>query len=158
MTPTFRPLAPADLDTVAALWLEGWRLGHHAVVPAELTRLRTEDSFRDRLARNIDKTFVATDDGEILGFTLLKGNEIDQFYVSAAARGAGVAQAQMAEAERRLRAAGHETAWLACTVGNTRAARFYEKAGFTRAATQRMSFETSAGPFPIDIWRYEKTL
>lgn len=158
MSPEFRPMQPEDIPAAAALWHEGWTAGHAAIVPEELARLRTRESFAERLARNLPYARVALLDGEIAGFTILHGNEIDQFYVAAAARGSGLALAQMRDAEEQLRAAGHTRAWLACTVGNTRAARFYEKAGWARAATQRMEFETAAGPYPLDIWRYEKTL
>ncbi|MDQ2094780.1 GNAT family N-acetyltransferase [Rhodalgimonas zhirmunskyi] len=155
---TFRPMTEADLDPAAALWHEGWVAGHADVVPAELTRLRTLDSFRERLTRRRADCVVTVKNDTCIGFTMFHDNEIDQFYIGSAARGTGAAMAQMDEAERRLRAAGHASAWLACSVGNTRAARFYEKAGWTRAATERMSFETSQGPFALDVWRYEKTL
>jgi hypothetical protein len=51
-----------------------------------------------------------------------------------------------------------ELAWLACAVGNMRAARFYEKSGWHRAGTFVMLSETSNGPFPVDQWRFEKRL
>ncbi len=51
-----------------------------------------------------------------------------------------------------------ELAWLACAVGNTRAARFYEKSGWRNAGTFVMMTDTSNGPFPVDQWRFEKRL
>lgn len=53
------------------------------------------------------------------------------------------AAALIGDAEARLAERGVETAWLACAIGNHRAARFYEK---------------SAGIFPLEVWRYEKRL
>ena len=67
--------------------------------------------------------------GAPLGFTMLKGDEVYQLYVSREARGRGVAAALMADAEQRLAARGVSDAWLACAIGNERAARFYEKQG-----------------------------
>jgi GNAT superfamily N-acetyltransferase len=101
---------------------------------------------------------VAARDGTILGFHILKADEVYQFYVAPDARGTGLAARLMRDAENRLRATGVTRAWLACTVGNTRAARFYEKSGWTCIGTEAMHFETSTGPFTLDAWRYEKSL
>ena len=62
----------------------------------------------------------------------------------------------MADAEARLAAAGVVTAWLACAIGNDRAARFYEKSGWRRVGVVVEPAETSAGPYPMEVWRYEK--
>ncbi|MDZ5695843.1 GNAT family N-acetyltransferase [Chelativorans sp. M5D2P16] len=74
------------------------------------------------------------------------------------ARGSGVAAALIADAEARLAGSGVETAWLACAIGNERAARFYEKSGWRLAGTVVNQAETSTGPFPLEVWRYEKRL
>jgi RimJ/RimL family protein N-acetyltransferase len=64
----------------------------------------------------------------------------------------------LADAEARLSELGVETAWLACAIGNARAARFYEKCGWRRAGTMINHAETSSGTFPLEVWRYEKLL
>lgn len=64
----------------------------------------------------------------------------------------------IADAEARLAERGVETAWLACAIGNDRAAKFYEKRGWRRAGTMINQAETSAGIFPLETWRYEKSL
>ena len=92
------------------------------------------------------------------GFCVLKGEELYQLFVSSEAHGSGVAAALIAEAEARLAERGVETAWLACAMGNDRAARFYEKSGWRLAGTFVNSAETSSGPFPLEEWRYEKRL
>jgi hypothetical protein len=58
----------------------------------------------------------------------------------------------------RLANAGVTTAWLACAIGNDRAARFYEKHGWHRAGTTINFAETSAGVFRLEVWRYEKSI
>jgi ribosomal protein S18 acetylase RimI-like enzyme len=78
--------------------------------------------------------------------------------VSARARGSGVAAALVADAEARLGASGVGTAWLACAIGNERAARFYEKCGWHRAGTVVEYLEIPNGTFPLEVWRYEKSL
>jgi hypothetical protein len=49
-------------------------------------------------------------------------------------------------------------AWLACAIGNARAARFYEKSGWAMARVETVPTETSEGLFPLEVWRYEKRL
>jgi ribosomal protein S18 acetylase RimI-like enzyme len=87
---------------------------------------------------------------------MLRDDELYQLYVAREARGSGVATALLADGEVRLAARGIATAWLACALGNDRAARFYEKCGWRRAGTTVNRLETQDGVFEIDIWRYQK--
>ena len=64
----------------------------------------------------------------------------------------------IADAEAHLREAGVDTAWLACAVGNERAARFYEKCGWLRTGTVTEDVVVPGGTFPLEVWRYEKSL
>ena len=145
----------ADVDTLTRLWFDGWQDGHAAVVPADLRRLRTQESFRERLVEALDRVRVSERDGKLLGFSMLKGDELYQFYVSAEARGSDVAPALMADAVARLRAGGVGIAWLACAIGNDRAARFYEKSGWHRAGVVTSALATPDGVFHLEVWRYE---
>jgi ribosomal protein S18 acetylase RimI-like enzyme len=153
-----RAAAEAEIDQVATIWYEGWHDAHARIVPADLTRLRTLESFRDRVRAALPNVRVAGPSSEPVGFCLLKGSELYQLFVSSQARGSGVAAALIADAEERLVASGVETAWLACAIGNERAARFYEKCGWRRVGTMINQAETSTGIFPLEVWRYEKPL
>jgi len=153
-----RPAETSEIDQLARLWFDGWQDAHAAIVPAELKRLRTLDSFRDRLRAALHDVRVAGAPGSPIGFHMLKDDELYQLYVSAAARGTGVAAALIADAESRLAANGFDAAWLTCAIGNDRAARFYEKCGWHRAATIVSPLETTEGTFALDVWRYEKPL
>lgn len=155
---TVRAAETAEIDALAQLWHDGWRDAHLAIVPEALAQLRTLESFRDRMAAGLPDVRVAVVDDGIAGFVMLKGDELYQFYVAREARGTGVAAALMADAEQALAARGISVGWLACAIGNDRAARFYEKCGWRRAATITYQAETSAGPFAIENWRYEKAL
>jgi ribosomal protein S18 acetylase RimI-like enzyme len=153
-----RPADQRELDALAKLWLDGWRDAHMAIVPPELTRIRTLQSFRDRLQKRLADIRVAGPPGSPVGFCMLKDDELYQLYVSAGARGSGVAAALIDDAEARLAERGVETAWLACAIGNDRAARFYEKRGWHRAGTVLSQLDTPEGNFPLEVWRYEKRL
>lgn len=151
------PVEP-DLEPLADLWHSGWRDGHLAIVPEALARLRARDNFRDRLLARWNALRVAGPEGAPLGFHLILEDELNQFYLAAEARGTGLASAMMEDAEGCFRAAGVLRAWLACSIGNVRAARFYEKAGWVRTGVETIACETSEGPFPLDVWRYEREL
>jgi ribosomal protein S18 acetylase RimI-like enzyme len=157
-THAVRPAQAEEVDRLASIWYDGWRDAHAAIVPAALARVRTLDSFRERLLLALPDTRVVGPSGAPLGFCILKDDELYQLYVAAQARGTGVAQALMADAEARLREAGVGTAWLACAIGNERAARFYEKHGWRQAGTIVSQLETLEGIFPLEVWRYEKSV
>jgi ribosomal protein S18 acetylase RimI-like enzyme len=143
---------------LAKLWYDGWRDAHTRIVPAELARVRTLQSFEERLHRTSPSVRVAVVAGRPAGFYILRGAEVYQFYVSSAVRGSGVAAVLIADAEAHLREAGVDTAWLACAVGNDRAARFYEKRGWLRTGTVTDDVVVPGGTFPLEVWRYEKSL
>ena len=153
-----RPADADEVDHLARLWYDSWHDTHAPLAPPELIRLRTLASFRDRLSAALPNVCVVGPVGAPLGFCALKGEELYQLFVSAEAHGSGVAAALIADAEARLAERGVETAWLACAIGNYRAARFYEKSGWHMAGTFVVSSETSNGPFPVEHWRYEKPL
>jgi GNAT superfamily N-acetyltransferase len=153
-----RPAEDGEIDQLAQLWFDGWQDAHAAIVPAELKRLRTMESFRDRMRARLAEVRVVGPSGSPIGFHMLKGDELYQLYVSAAARGTGVAAALIASAEARLASRGFDVAWLGCAIGNDRAARFYEKCGWHRAGTFVSQLETTNGTFALDVWRYEKPL
>ena len=155
---TLRDATSADLEALLPIWYDGWQDAHASIVPAGLRRMRTMANLRERLPAMLPRARVAEVDGRPAGFCVLKGDELDQLYVSAAARGTGVAAALIADAEARLRDAGVAVAWLACAIGNHRAARFYEKSGWKRASEVTIQVVTPAWLLPLDVWRYEKDL
>ena len=153
-----RPAQEAEIGRLAEIWHDGWHDAHAQIVPAELTRLRTIDSFRTRLLKALSAIRVVGAEGAPLGFCMLKGDELYQLYVSSQSRGSGAAAALIADGESRLRASGVNTAWLSCAIGNERAAKFYEKCAWRRVGTMDDQVETSAEKFLLKVWRYEKSL
>ncbi len=153
-----RDASAAELDDLAKIWYDGWHDAHAQIVPAELAEVRTLESFHERLRATLPSVRVAGPSGAAVGFYIVKDDELYQLYVSAESRGTGVAAALIADAEARLSEAGVGMAWLACAIGNGRAARFYEKCGWHLAGTIDYDAETSKGQFALQVWRYEKPL
>jgi GNAT superfamily N-acetyltransferase len=148
----------AEIGPLARIWFDGWHEAHAQIVPPELVRVRTLPSFEERLRAASTGVRVAGVVGAPVGFYSLKGAELYQFFVSSSARGSGVAAVLMADAEAHLRESGVRTAWLACAIGNGRAARFYEKCGWLRTGTMTDDVEVPGGTFALEVWRYEKSL
>jgi GNAT superfamily N-acetyltransferase len=147
-----------ELDQLARIWFDGWHESHDRIVPTELIRLRTLDSFKSRLRAQLSHIRVVGPCGSPVGFAIVKGDELYQLFVSSPSRGSGVANALIADAEAQLSQTGVTTGWLSCAIGNERAARFYEKCGWRRVGTMINQVETSNGPFALEVWRYEKFL
>jgi GNAT superfamily N-acetyltransferase len=153
-----RTAAPEEIDALARIWHDGWQDAHAELLPVELARERTLESFRERLPKLLTDLRTIGELGEPLGLSITKDDELNQFYVAAESRGKGIAKTLIDEVEQRLAAGGVRTAWLACAIGNNRAARFYEKSGWHLARTFTHKIETPEGPLAFDVWRYEKDL
>ena len=80
---------------------------------------------------------------------MVVGDEVEQVFVGAAARGTGLAAVLLAEAEQQVAAAGHSTAWLAVVAGNARARRFYEKQGWIDEGD--LPYEVDRGRRDLDL-------
>jgi GNAT superfamily N-acetyltransferase len=155
---TVRDAEADEIDQIAKVWFDSWRDAHEQIVPANLTATRTLESLRDRVEASLDELRVVGERGNPVGFALVKDDELYQLFVAAAARGTGVAAALIADAEERLADYGFRTAWLACAIGNDRAARFYEKQGWRRVGNMPGRFQTINGEMTLEVWRYEKDL
>ncbi|AXI48744.1 N-acetyltransferase [Sulfitobacter sp. SK012] len=151
----FELATEADIPALVEIWHDGWHQAHAEVVPQALVTRRVRAEFDPRVRAHLGQTRVAHEDGQVAGFFMLDGDEIYQFYLARAFQGRGKARPLLMAAESAL-GAGHK--WLACSVGNTQAAGFYEACGWHRAATLPYEVETSDGPLVINVWRYEKLL
>ncbi len=158
MSVTLRPAAAGDAGRIAAVWFRAWRDGHLGLVPEELVRVRTEASFLPRAAERVGATTVALVDGEVAGFVTVADDEVEQVFVSREHRGSGLAGRLLAAAEERVRAGGHERAWLAVVPGNARARAFYEREGWRDEGPLDYTAETPDGPIAVPCRRYVKPL
>lgn len=155
---TVRNAEPREIDCLARIWHDTWHEVQARIVPAELARVRTLESFRTRLGEALPNLRVVGAPGEPLGFCIVRADELYQLFVAASARGSGAADALLADGESRLATSGVKKAWLACAIGNERAARFYEKSGWFRAGKMINESVTPTGSYPLEVWRYEKEL
>jgi GNAT superfamily N-acetyltransferase len=143
-----------DAKAVAQIWLEGWRDGHLGHVPVALVQVRTPESFSERAADRVADTTVAVVDGDIAGFTMVAGDEVEQVYVARSQRGSGIAALLLDDARRRIGDAGHAVAWLAVATGNERARRFYQRCGWTDEGPFDYAASTDSGSTPVPCHRY----
>jgi GNAT superfamily N-acetyltransferase len=154
-----RPAESTEVERLARIWHDGWQDAHATILPEELKRIRTLEAFEQRMRDGLANTRVVGPVGAPLGLCMMKGDELNQLYVAAEARGTGAAQALIADAEERLVATGAPFIWLACAIGNDRAARFYEKSGWRNVGVRTIHHDMPDGALlPLDIWRFEKAL
>jgi GNAT superfamily N-acetyltransferase len=132
MLQEIRNATDTEIAVIAALWHDCWHDAHAEIVPAQLTRLRTPESFIERTKAYKAQIRVAVLGSSIVGLCITKEDELYQLYVAPAARGTGTAQLLMPDAEQKLRSNGTRCAYLVCAIGNERASRFYTKSGWTQ--------------------------
>jgi GNAT superfamily N-acetyltransferase len=153
---TVRRAELSDTPAVAEIWRSGWPDGHLGNVPDKLVEVRTPEDFDRRTAEGLGRTTVAVVGDEVAGFVMVSGAEVEQVYVSGAYRGSGVAGVLLTEAERQVRAGGHDEAWLAVVAGNGRARRFYERSGWVDDGTFDYPAPHEDGPISVPCHRYVK--
>lgn len=158
MSVAVRNAVAAEVGALARLWHDAWLDAHAALVPEALIRARTRAAFAERLARDLPQVRVAGPVGAPSGLCMVKDDELYQLFVAAGQRRSGVASALASDAEARIRAGGHARAWLACAIGNDRAAAFYRARGWHQAGTFVSRLELGTGTFDLEVWRFEKPL
>lgn len=153
-----RPAVPADMAPLLDLWQARWFDAHGAISPPELLAMRTREDFRLRLAEFGDGIRVIGPEGAPQGFSAVKGDTIDQLYVSREMAGTGAALILLRDAEVRIAAAGFAEARLDCNPGNARAAAFYRKSGWRDRGLQRVMLDSATGRFPFDCLVFTRAL
>jgi GNAT superfamily N-acetyltransferase len=154
-----RAARPEDVADVARVWQAAWHDGHRGHVPDALIEARDAAYFAQRAGDLVEHVTLAEDAGALLGVLIVKGDELQQLMVTAAARGRGVGGLLLAEAERQVAAAGHDEIWLAVVPGNTTARRFYVSHGWVdRGAETYDAVALTGDAVPVPVLRYVKGL
>ena len=154
-TAELRPATVDDQEAIATLWERGWREAHLQHVPPSLVAHRRLVDFRERVPERIPTTTVAMMSSRVVGFVTVHGDEIEQLYVDASARGSGAAAALLTHGERVI-AARFAVAWLGVMPANARARRFYEREGWHDAGAFNYDAQVTGGTIPVACRRYEK--
>jgi hypothetical protein len=63
-----RAAEEAEIGRLARIWYDGWHDAHAQILPAELTRARTLESFRDRVHTALPRVRAVGPPGEPVGF------------------------------------------------------------------------------------------
>lgn len=153
-----RPMTPADCDRVAEIRIGGWRSAYKGLIPQSyldaLDLAQDAERHRARLAQADGGVLdlVAEQDGQVVGWAchgpyrdgeVRTGDaELYAIYVAPGRYGDGIGQALLQESLRRCTTAGHTRVLLWVLKDNTRARRFYERAGFRADGTEE--------PFEVD--------
>jgi GNAT superfamily N-acetyltransferase len=146
-----RAMRESDIESVAAIRVNGWKAAYAGLVPASyLDRMSVaQDAVKRReMFRQADPrkaNFVAERDGEVVGWASLSASrdagsppgdgELRAIYLLPGVIGTGVGKALMERSLTWLGEQGFERVTLWVLTGNARARAFYEAWGFTPDGT-----------------------
>jgi putative acetyltransferase len=123
MQTTIRPYINDDLEAVLLAWETASTLAH-PFLTAEFRQ--TERHNIPTVYLPAADTWVAEEDGQVIGFISLIGNEVGALFVQPAFHGKGVGRALMNQAK-----ALHDELEVEVFAANDIGQNFYQKAGFT---------------------------
>jgi ribosomal protein S18 acetylase RimI-like enzyme len=164
-----RPATPEDALPLAIVHIDSWRSAYRGFVPASildgLDYQRRAVRFRESLASHAEETYVAEEDGEILGFLTvgpcrdedLDGEvtgEIWGVYLAPQHWRKGIGTALCHYGEQLLRSRGYRQAVLWVFADNAQARRFYEAVGFAADGASKVLHPGA----PREAVRYRKGL
>jgi ribosomal protein S18 acetylase RimI-like enzyme len=144
-----------DCRAVAEVHVESWQRAYKKILPAaylaSLSVAEREVMWQSLVEREPSHLVLARSDNQVVGFIAFGASrdadapadraEIWAIYVKPAFWSAGAGRLLWLEALQRSVAEGYKSISLWVIVGNERATRFYERAGFTAEAESRKSFE-----------------
>lgn len=153
-----RPASWEDISHVAALYHRVWHETHGPLMPPAERAARSLFFFIARIEGLMPNVVVADGGGGIVGFAAWAGQVLGQVFVDAEYRGTGVARTLMQAAEDGLRTQGLAEGELHCLVGNERARRFYERAGWRLIETITEPVRGEEDGSSRDFWVMRKRL
>ncbi|MFC8673423.1 GNAT family N-acetyltransferase [Streptomyces griseorubiginosus] len=158
-----RPMTLDDCDRVGEIRVRGWQSAYRGLVPRSyldaMSPERDAERHRARFAQGDPDivNLVAEWDGDVVGWAChgpyrdgevrTADAELYAVYVDPRRYGSGIGQALLREALWNRTALGHDRMYLWVLKDNTRARRFYERAGFEADGTEE-PFEADGVPVP----------
>ena len=128
-----RKFEPSDTEEIIRIWYEVSIIAH-SFVPKEMWKAH-KDELRNKYLP-IAQTWVAEDNGSLLGFISLIEDYIGALFVASASQGKGVGSKLIQQAKQ-----AHEPLKVGVYSKNTKAREFYAKNGF-RAVSEEVQPET----------------
>lgn len=126
-----RRATPADAQAIAGVQARAWRHAYADIVEPDRMPVPEQQALRfAELIEGGGEVHVFDQDGRVVAFAVLEGNELRAIYVDPPAQGAGVGSALLEAAVAALRAAGHAEAFLWTFEANGLARAFYERHGW----------------------------
>ena len=149
------PAASQDCRSVAEVHVESWQHAYRGILPepylASLSVAERESTWRRMVERDSSHLLLARHVGQVVGFIAFgpsrdEGAPTDQaevwaLYVKADFWSSGAGRLLWLAALQRMLAQEYKSVSLWVIVGNERAIRFYERAGFAVEPRSRKSFE-----------------
>jgi ribosomal protein S18 acetylase RimI-like enzyme len=125
-----RPATEADAPVIADIQARTWRWAYgDFIAPDDMpVAQEREPVWREHIALGVVRVF--DQDGAVVGYSAVQDEELKSLYVDPAAQGAGVGSRLLADAQHRIRAAGHARAWLYVYAENAHGCAFYERHGW----------------------------
>jgi ribosomal protein S18 acetylase RimI-like enzyme len=164
-----RSAIPDDAEVMAKLHVNAWRATYQGLVPdaflEALTYDRRAERFRDSLSAGLEETYLAEQDGELLGILTIgvcRDEDVDReitgeiwgIYLAPQHWRQGIGRTLCRIGEQILLSRGYRITTLWVFGGNDRAMRFYEAMGYTAdGANKVLDFGA-----PLEVVRYHKTL
>ncbi len=148
-----RPAAIEDAQAIAEVHVHSWQWAYRGLLPDDyldhLSIERRAAMHTQRLTTQTEeRTWIVDEDGQIVGFATTgpsrdsdaspRTAELGALYLRHEAAGKGIAHALFAHAVQDLWQRGYERATLWVLESNSRARRFYEKAGWAADGATKM--------------------
>lgn len=159
----------SDAPSLAKVHVDSWVAAHRGLVPESVFQCFTHQSrtehFRQSLATGPEETYLAEENGNVMGFLILgacrdpdvnvdRTGEIWGIYISPAHWRKGLGKRLLEEAQNTLKSRGYKEAVLWVLKRNQGARRFYEAMGFgLDGRTKDVNLGT-----PLKAVRYRKAL